>query len=795
MDHGDMPMIEATASDSFSTKVSRLPGSGWTVTATDQSALHPARNVLDGSNGTIWHSAYAPVATPLPHSVIIDLHQTRSVSGLLYLPRQDASKNGTIGRYSISLSTDGTNWVPPVATGTWADDKSRKTVVFPGVAARYVRLTALSEAGGRGPWSSAADVGLVGDPAADPPRPRTGWVVTAGDQAAEHPATNVLDGNGQTIWHTPFRPATPLPHSLTIDLRTPASVTGLTYLPRQDASSNGTIGAYSISVSDDATTWGSPVTAGTWPDDKAPKVATFAEVTARYVRLTASSEAGNRGPWSSAAEVNVLAPGPAPDVGGQWAAPIGFPIVPVSAILLPNNKLLTFAAHEGTAFDKTGTVTKVAILDLRTGIVGQSVTIDVNHQMFCSGLVILADGRLLVTGGSSDRASTFYNPATNSWTAGPPMKIPRAYQGDTLISTGQVFTIGGSWHDSAGNKNGELFTPSGSTGSWAKLPTVTSTKILTADPAGVFRADNHVWLLAASNGMVFHAGPSKQMNWITTSGSGSIKGAGRRGDSPDAMNGNAVMYDVGKILTVGGATAYQDFPPAAVNTQGTRRAYVVDITGGPSVPVVTTRVSDMTYARSFSNSVVLPDGRVLVLGGQQHPQAFTDTGAVLSPELWDPATGRFTVMAADVIPRTYHAVAVLLPDARVFSGGGGLCGSCTTNHPDGRIFTPPYLLNPDGTLKSRPNILDAPSAAAAGSTVTVRTDTPTPTFALVRTSAVTHSVNNNQRRIPLVPMSTSGTTYTLRVPADRGVALPGTYLLFALGVDGTPSIARFVAIN
>ena len=74
----------------------------------------------------------------------------------------------------------------------------------------------------------------------------------------------------------------------------------------------------------------------------------------------------------------------------------------------------------------------------------------------------------------------------------------------------------------------------------------------------------------------------------------------------------------------------------------------------------------MAYARSFCNSVVLPDGTVLVLGGQQHPQAFTDTGAVLSPELWDPSTGNFTIMAPEVVPRTYHSVAVLLPDGRVF---------------------------------------------------------------------------------------------------------------------------------
>src|SRR5262249_15576262 len=160
------------------------------------------------------------------------------------------------------------------------------------------------------------------------------------------------------------------------------------------------------------------------------------------------------------------------------------------------------------------------------------------------------------------------------WTAGPLLNIPRAYQGDTLLSTGQVFTLGGSWNDSAGGKNGEVFTPSGTTGLWTLLPNVSATQIPTRDPDGIYRADHHAWLFAVSNGGVFHAGPSKQMNWITTSGSGSIRSAGTRADSADAMNGNAVMYDVGKILTLGGATAYEDAP-------ATKRAYKIDITGGP----------------------------------------------------------------------------------------------------------------------------------------------------------------------------------------------------------------------
>jgi galactose oxidase len=506
------------------------------------------------------------------------------------------------------------------------------------------------------------------------------------------------------------------------------------------------------------------------------------------------SEAGNRGTWSAAAEVDILTPGPSAGVGGRWDAPISFPLVPVSAVLLPNNKLLTFSAYSPTQADRVTPATRVAILDLTSGTVSQAATVNTGHQMFCTGLALLADGRVLIDGGSSDRRTTIYNPMTNTWTAGPLLNIARGYQGDTLLPTGQVLTIGGSWNDSAGGKGAEIFTPGGTTGSWARLPNVSATNILTADPAGVFRSDNHPWLFAISNGGVFHAGPSRQMNWITTAGNGSITSAGPRSDSPDAMNGNAVMYDVGRILTIGGATVYQDHPPV-VNSQATRRAYALDIRGGPTIPVVTTRVSDMAYARSFGNSVVLPDGKVLVVGGQQHPQAYTDTGAAMSPELWDPTTGQFTTMATEAMPRTYHSVAVLLPDARVFSGGGGLCGGCTTNHLDARIFTPPYLLNADGTPRTRPTIITAPAAAAHGSTITVSTDSPTPEFALVRASAVTHSVNNDQRRIPLVPATTNGTTYTLEIPADRGVALPGPYLLFAINASGTPSVAKFITIN
>ena len=57
-------------------------------------------NVLDGSASTIWHSRWSGTAAPLPHSITIDMHATRAVSGLSYLPRS-GSANGRIGRYEV----------------------------------------------------------------------------------------------------------------------------------------------------------------------------------------------------------------------------------------------------------------------------------------------------------------------------------------------------------------------------------------------------------------------------------------------------------------------------------------------------------------------------------------------------------------------------------------------------------------------------------------------------------------------------------------------------------------------
>ncbi|MFD9162260.1 discoidin domain-containing protein [Streptomyces sp. NPDC059558] len=770
-----------------------LDRAGWTATASDEETAGEngrAANVLDGNVNTLWHSRWTGTPAPLPHVITVDMHRTAVVSALVYRPRANGP-NGRVGEYSISLSTDGQNWASPVATGTLADDAGAKTLGFAPQGARFVRLTALSEAGGRGPWSSAAEIDLLGDPgtpAATVDLARTGWTATASDEetgSENGRAANVLDGNDNTIWHSKWAPApTPLPHSITIDMHRMAAVSALVYHPRPDGS-NGRAGAYSIATSTDGSTFGAPVAAGTWRDDDTVKTATFLRAeTARYVRLTVTSEAGGRGPWTSAGEIRLSGPA-SPAVHGSWGRITGFPLVPVATAALPGDKLLAWSAYAVDRFGGSNGYTQTAILDLKTGKVTQRRIDNTGHDMFCPGIAMLADGRVLVTGGSNAEKASIYDPATDDWSATTSMNIARGYQAMTLLSTGEAFVLGGSWSGTTGtDKAGEVWSPD--TRTWRSLPGVSAAPALTADPAGPYRADNHMWLHATSGGKVLQLGPSKQMNWITTTGRGSITSAGTRADSQDAMTGNAVAYDIGKLLTLGGSPAYEKTP-------ATRRAYTVGITGSQ---VQAARTGDMEHARAFSNSVVLPDGKVAVFGGQGYPVPFSDATSVLAPELWDPATGSFTPLATMAVPRNYHSVANLLPDGRIFSGGGGLCGDCATNHADGAIFTPPYLLAADGSPKPRPAITaGVPPRTAPGTSLTVSTDSPVASFVLMRAAAATHSTDNDQRRVPLVSTAAGGGSYTVSIPADTGVVLPGTYMLFALDAQGVPSIGRFVTIS
>lgn len=179
------------------------------------------------------------------------------------------------------------------------------------------------------------------------------------------------------------------------------------------------------------------------------------------------------------------------------------------------------------------------------------------------------------------------------------------------------------------------------------------------------------------------------MNWFNVSGRGSVQPAGVRDAEGDAMNGVHVMYEPGKIFSAGGSANYEETPAHP-------RAHLILIDKPYEAPAVT-RLPDLHHARTYANVVVLPDGKILVTGGQAAGLSFRDEGWIAEPELFDPVSKTFTLLAPASVPRVYHSMSLLLPDGRVFSGGSGLCeyqqyvsGECTGehDHADAQIFSP-----------------------------------------------------------------------------------------------------------
>jgi hypothetical protein len=90
-----------------------------------------------------------------------------------------------------------------------------------------------------------------------------------------------------------------------------------------------------------------------------------------------------------------------------------------------------------------------------------------------------------------------------------------------------------------------------------------------------------------------------------------------------------------------------------------------------------------------------------------------------------------------------------------------------------QMFTPPYGAG---------FRIDTPDAAAIRK------------VALVRLGAVTHSVNMEQRYVPLTYTAGSG-SLTATAPANANIAPPGVYMLFLVDASGVPSVAKMVTVG
>ncbi|HSB53549.1 MAG TPA: galactose oxidase-like domain-containing protein [Gemmatimonadales bacterium] len=449
---------------------------------------------------------------------------------------------------------------------------------------------------------------------------------------------------------------------------------------------------------------------------------------------------------------------------GAWGTPFAWPVVGIHASVLPNGKVLTFgrAGHNPALWDPAspatfGSTTRPA-------------------DFFCSGHVLLPDGRLFVAGGHAGadnfgiKTTYFYDFATNSWTRGNDMRNGRWYPTTTVLPNGEVLTVSGG--DTAGVMNTlpEVWQPDGA---WRAL---TGAQISIAYYSMMF---------VAPDGRVFAAGPAQGTRYFTTAGTGSLA-VGPTSHFGSRDYGSAVMYDAGKILIVGG------------NMTPTASAEVIDLNAGSGAAWRT--VASMTVGRRQLNATLLADGKVLVTGGTNSTgfNVAPSDSRVLSAELWDPATEQWTTLARMSHQRVYHSSALLLPDGRVLSvGSGEPAATGLSDDYTAEIFSPPYLFKADGTPATRPAISSAPVSVGYGQGFTVTTPNASSITKVtwIRLSSVTHSFNQNQRMNRL-GFSVIGTgTLSVTAPANSRLSPPGHYLLFLVNSAGVPSVARIIRIG
>jgi hypothetical protein len=203
----------------------------------------------------------------------------------------------------------------------------------------------------------------------------------------------------------------------------------------------------------------------------------------------------------------------------------------------------------------------------------------------------------------------------------------------------------------------------------------------------------------------------------------------------------------------------------------------------------------MHHSRVLCDSVLLPDGTVLVVGGSSTGRSDVGVDPVLRTELYDPSADTWTELAPINCPHLYHSTALLLPDGRVLRGGkDGQFQRDPYRYFEHRLelFSPPYLF-----AGSRPQVTAAPAHGGYGQQVAIGCAAPADVarVALIRAGSVTHGFHMDQRYVGLEIIGTSAAEVTVTLPPNGHLAPPGAYMLFLVNGAGVPSVGSIINLG
>lgn len=497
--------------------------------------------------------------------------------------------------------------------------------------------------------------------------------------------------------------------------------------------------------------------------------------------------------------------------------------VAVHLAMLNTNKVILFSGNHESIWDWTKG--ESSIWDPQLPAAKNNPRL--NRNLFCSGHCQLPDGRLLVAGGQStfnhpitiifsiipiipfvlklagkeaaDHDIHTFDPLAETWTYHGKMPQARWYPTCVTLPDGKALIVSGT-HAHAGhslfggfiNLNFEIFDPTTNTLSAPQkfIDKIDMYPFLQVLPGGKLfvhsENETHFWDIASKTMM-----PNVQFH-NKTEGTRTYPGMGSCVLLPLDHTS-----DTARILIVGGSTKLNpDNNADATNVAEIFIANLLDPASSPGWEKVPTN----PLARFLCDSVLLPDGKVLVTNGAKKGVADDNKEEVMEIELYNPSDNSWTVVGRLDKPRLYHSTALLMPDGRVVIAGStghswtraALSAGRDFEH-NIEIFSPPYLDN----NPSRPQTTAVPSSISYGTNFDVATDSADniELVSLIRLSSVTHNNNMDQRCLMLPIVGRTGDELNLSGPKDSTWAPPGYYMLFLVDDKGVPSEGKFVRLG
>lgn len=451
---------------------------------------------------------------------------------------------------------------------------------------------------------------------------------------------------------------------------------------------------------------------------------------------------------------------------GYWEMlPCEAPILTVHAALMHTGKILFFAGSGNDELYTTGF--RSAVYDYENGGFTMPPT---PTDVFCAGQTIMPDGRVMVAGGTERydpfvglKTALLFDPHTEQWTFVQPMKFGRWYPTLITLGDGRVMATSGG-----GSPENEIHDPTG----WNS-----------AGPGIGWPLYPHLHLL--KDGRVFFSGMRLGGSGLQPGFLNPISGAFT------ALPGSAIPASFNFGARDQGATVL--LPPA--------QSQKVMVMGGGSpsindVHIIDTDAATPAYVAAPSmlrrrvhvNAVILPDRTVVATGGSGIAEnALT---ASTEAEIYDPAANTWITGARARVPRMYHSIALLLPDARVLTAGSN--PSRRNDEMRMEIYHPPYLFR-----GPRPCIEHAPDDVELGASFTLHVPDAGDIkwISLVRPMATTHSYDSDQRLVD-IPFKRSGVCkLNAQMPGNPNLVPPGHYMLFVVSRRGVPSVARWVHVE